>query len=150
MSGIAMATGLKEQLREDLNAARRERDKLRLLVLGTTLSELKNREIELGRDVTDEDVLDVLTKGIKKRREAAEQIRAGGRTEMAEREEQEALMLQAYLPPSLSEEEVRSIVSEIVAGGATAVGAVMSQLVPRIKGRYDARDANRIVREVLG
>jgi hypothetical protein len=59
-------------------------------------------------------------------------------------------MLQAYLPPSLSEEEVRSIVSEIVAGGATAVGAVMSQLVPRIKGRYDARDANRIVREVLG
>jgi uncharacterized protein YqeY len=145
-----MATGLKEQLRDDLNAARRERDKLRTLVLGTTLSELKNREIELRREVTDEDVLDILTKSIKQRREAAEQIRAGGRAEMAEREEQEAVMLQAYLPPPLSEKEVRAIVREIIATGASAVGAVMGQLVPRIKGRYDSRDANRIVREVLG
>jgi uncharacterized protein len=145
-----MATGLKEQLRDDLNVARRERDKLRTLVLGTTLSELKNREIELRREVTDEDVLDILTKSIKQRREAAEQIRAGGRAEMAEREEQEAVMLQAYLPPPLTEEEVRAIIGEIIAAGATAVGAVMGQLVPRIKGRYDSRDANRIVREVLG
>lgn len=141
---------LKERLREDTNAARRERDKLRTLVLTTTLSELKNREIEAGREATDEDVLEVIAKAIKKRREAAEQIRAAGRTELADREEQEAALLQVYMPPSLGEDEVRALVREIVAGGASGIGPVMSQLVPRIKGRYDTRDANRIVREVLG
>ncbi len=141
---------LKLRLQQDANAARRERDKLRTLVLTTTLSELKNREIELGREASEDDVLDIIAKGIKKRREAAEQIRAGGRTEMADREELEATLLQAYLPPPLSEADVRAIVQEIVAGGASAVGAVMGQLVPRIKGRFDAKEANRIVREVLG
>jgi len=142
--------GLKERLRTEMNAARRERDKLRTVLLTTTLSELKNREIELGREAGDEDVLDVIAKGIKKRREAAEQMRAGGRVELAEREEREAALLQEYLPPSLSESEVRTMIEEIVAGGAGAVGPVMGQLAPRIKGRFDAREANRIVREVLG
>ncbi len=141
---------LKLRLQQDANAARRERDKLRTLVLTTTLSELKNREIELGREASEDDVLDIIAKGIKKRREAAEQIRAGGRTEMADREELEATLLQAYLPPPLNEADVRAIVQEIIAGGASAVGAVMGQLVPRIKGRFDAKEANRIVREVLG
>ncbi len=152
-----MATGVNEtmaelklRLQQDANAARRERDKLRTLVLTTTLSELKNREIELGREASEDDVLDIIAKGIKKRREAAEQIRAGGRTEMADREELEATLLQAYLPPPLNEADVRAIVQEIIAGGASAVGAVMGQLVPRIKGRFDAKEANRIVREVLG
>ena len=77
---------LKERLRADVNDARRARDKLRTLVLSTTLSELKNREIETGREATDEDVVEVVTKGIKKRREAADQIRAAGRIEMADRE----------------------------------------------------------------
>jgi hypothetical protein len=142
--------GLKERLRTEMNAARRERDKLRTVLLTTTLSELKNREIELGREAGDEDVLDVIAKGIKKRREAAEQMRAGGRVELAEREEREAALLQEYLPPSLSESEVRAMIEEIVAGGAGAVGPVMGQLAPRIKGRFDAREANRMVREVLG
>jgi uncharacterized protein YqeY len=140
---------LGDRLRADATAARRERNKLRTLVLTTTLSELKNREIELGRAATDEEVIEVVARAVKQRREAAEQIRAGGRIETAEREEQEAVILQAYLPPALGEDEVRAMVREIVDGGASAIGAVMGQLVPRIKGRYDARDANRIVREVL-
>lgn len=141
---------LKERLREDANDARRSRDRLRTLVLTTTLAELRNREIETGREATDEDVLDVVTKGIRQRQDAAEQIRAAGRTELAEKEEREADLLRAYLPPALSEGEVRSLVEEIVAGGTSGIGPVMGQLVPRIKGRYDTRDANRIVREVLG
>lgn len=143
-------TELRERLRADTNTARRERDKLRTLVLTTTLSELKNREIELGRAATDEEVTDVIARAVKKRREAAEQIRAVGRPDAADREEQEAAILQAYLPPPMSEEDVRGVVHEIVAGGASTIGAVMGQLVPRIKGRFDAREANRIVREVLG
>ena len=141
---------LGDRLRADANTARRERNKLRTLVLTTTLSELKNREIELGRSATDAEVVDVLARAVKQRREAAEQIRAGGRDEAADREEQEAVILQEYLPPPLSEDDVRALVREIVDGGATAMGAVMGQLVPRIKGRFDAREANRIVREVLG
>jgi uncharacterized protein YqeY len=141
---------LKERLRDDLNEARRGRDKLRTVLLTTTLAELKYKEIETQRDASDEDVIDVIGRAIKKRREAAEQIRAGGRHELADKEDQEAALLGGYLPPALSEDEVRKQIRELIAGGATAVGAVMSQLAPRIKGRFDAREANRMVREELG
>src|SRR5690606_29364032 len=100
---------LLEKIRSDLNAARRERDKLRTLVLTTTLSEVKNRQIELGREPTDEDVRDVVGRAIKKRKEAAEQIRAAGRAELADKEEQEAKLLQQYMPAQLSEAEVRQM-----------------------------------------
>ena len=145
-----MSDTLAERLRSDLNAARRERDKLRTLVLGTTLSELKNREIELGRAATDAEVTDVIGRAIKKRREAAEQIRAVGRPDAAEKEEQEAALLLPYMPAQLSESDVRQIVRDAIAGGATNVGAVMAAVMPALKGRFDGRETNRIVREELG
>jgi uncharacterized protein YqeY len=141
---------LKDRLREDLNAARRERDKARTTLLTMTLSELKNREIELGREAADADVLEVITKAVKRRREAAEQIRAAGRTEMADREDTEAVILGVYLPQQLTEAEVRAFAREAIAAGATNVGALMSQLMPRLKGRFDGKEANRIAREELG
>ncbi|CAN5792826.1 GatB/YqeY domain-containing protein [soil metagenome] len=141
---------LSERLRSDLNVSRRERDKLRTVVLSTTLSELRNREIELGREATDEDVVEIVGRAIKRRRDAAEQIRAVGRHEMADREEQEAAMLTHYLPTQLSEDEVRAYVREAVAGGATSMGAVMSAVMPKVKGRFEGRETNRIVREELG
>lgn len=141
---------LKNRLREDLNHARRERDKLLTMLLTTTLSEVKNREIEMGREATDEDVLETVLRAVKRRKEAAEQMRGGNRVDLAEKEEQEAVVLSAYLPQQLSEEEVRALVREAVAGGASNVGAVMAQVMPRLKGRFDGREANRIVREELG
>lgn len=141
---------LKERLRSDLNSARRERAKARVTLLSTTLSELKNREIELGRDASDGDVVDVVNRAIKRRREAAEQMRAGKRAELAEKEESEAALLAAYLPEPLAEQDVRVLVQQIMAAGADSLGAVMSQLAPQIKGRFDGREANRIVREELG
>jgi uncharacterized protein YqeY len=143
-------SGLTERLRADLNSARRERDKLRTLVLGTTLSEVKNRQIELGREPTDEDVTEVVARAIKKRREAAEQIRAVGRTDLADKEEREAELLMPYMPEQLSEAEVRAMVKEAIAGGADNVGGVMGAIMPRVKGRFDGRETNRIVREELG
>jgi uncharacterized protein len=143
-------SGLTERLRADLNSARRERDKLRTLVLTTTLSEIKNRQIELGREPTDEDVMDVVNRAIRKRREAAEQIRAAGRTDLADREEQEAALLLPYMPEQLSEDEVRQMVKNAITGGANTVGAVMGAIMPRLKGRFDGRETNRIVREELG
>jgi uncharacterized protein YqeY len=76
-------------------------------------------------------------------------MRAGGREELAEKEESEAEMLAGYLPESLSEDEVREMIQEIVAKGPREMGPVMGQLMPRLKGRFDGKEANRIVREVL-
>jgi uncharacterized protein len=145
-----MATNLKERIREDLNRARRERDRLRTSLLTMTLSEVRNREIELGREAEDADVVEVVARAIKRRREAAEQMRAGGRTELAEKEEREAELLSEYQPPALSEAEVRDLVRKAIAEGADNVGAVMGRVMPALKGRFDGREANRIAREELG
>ena len=145
-----MADGLKERLRRELNEARRSRDRLRTTVITTTLSEIRNREIELGREATDDDVIAVVSKAIKQRREASEQMRAANRPELAEKEEKEAALLDAYTPADLSAEEVRALVREVIADGAGNLGAVMGALMPRIRGRFDGREANRIAREELG
>src|SRR5687768_12725607 len=140
---------LTEQLRADLTTARKDRDKLRTTTLTTFLSEIKNKEIDQGRPVSDEDVRGLLVTAIKRRREASEQMRAGGRTELADKEEQEGALLQAYLPPALGEDEVRSMIHDAVSGGATDVGGVMKAVMPRTKGRFDGKELNRLVREAL-
>lgn len=144
-----MSAPLKERLQEDLNQARKAREKLRTLVLSTTLSELRNREIELGKEADDAEIIGVVARAVKRRKEAAEQMRAADRDELADRESLEAEMLSTYLPAGLSEEEVRGMVREILASGATEIGPVMGQLMPRLKGRFDGKEANRIVREEL-
>lgn len=141
---------LKSRLRDDLNHARKERDRLLTMLLTTTLSELKNQEIALGREAADPDVIDVVNRAVKRRREAAEQMRAGGRPELAEKEEREAELLGAYLPQPLKEAEVRALVRTAKAAGANSVGAVMAAIMPQLKGRFDGKEANRIVREELG
>lgn len=138
-----------EQVRADLTTARKDRDKLRTTTLTTFLSEVKNREIDLGRAAADEDVRGLLVTAIKRRREASEQMRAGGRTELAEKEEQEAALLQAYLPPALGEDEVRAMIHEAISGGAADVGGVMKAVMPRTRGRFDGKELNRLVREAL-
>jgi uncharacterized protein YqeY len=123
---------------------------LKTVVLTSALSEIRNREIELRKPADDEIVRDVLSRGIKQRKESAEQMRAAGREELALKEESESAILLGFLPPQLDEADVRSIVKEILAGGAAGVGPVMAKLAPQIKGRFDGKEANRIVREELG
>lgn len=140
---------LMEQLRADLTTARKDRDKLRTTTLSTFLSEVKNREIEQGRAVSDDDVRGLLTTAIKRRREASEQMRAGSRAELADKEDQEAALLQAYLPPALGEDEVRGLIANAIAGGAKDVGGVMKSVMPHTKSRFDGKELNRLVREAL-
>jgi uncharacterized protein len=148
--GHAMAEpSLKERVRADLNTARKERDKLRTLVLTTLLSEVRNREIDLGRELADPDVEALLTTAIKRRREAAEQMRAGQREELAQKEDDEAAILQTYLPPPLDEAEVRRLVRSVIERGAGDLGAVMKAVMPEVKGRFEGKELNRIVREEL-
>jgi uncharacterized protein YqeY len=140
---------LQQQLRDALNQARKGRDKARTVLLTSTLSEIRNREIELGHEADDDAVREVLARGIKQRKESAEQMRAGKREDLASREDAEAAALAHFLPPPLSEEEVRVIVREIRAEGVTQVGPMMGKLISRIRGRFDGKEANRIVREEL-
>lgn len=147
---MTMSETLKARIREDLNQSRRARDKERTTLLTTILSDLKYREVEMKRDANDAEVVDVVTKGIKRRREAADQMRAGNRVDLAEKEEAEAAILSEYLPAQLSETEVRQMIEQAIAEGAATIGAVMGKISPRIKGSFDGRDANRIAREMLG
>lgn len=144
-----MASPLKTRLQNDLNDARRARDKVRTIVLSSTLAEVRNQEIAVGSEADDELVIRVVSKAMKQRRDAAEQMRAGGREELAQKEETEQRVLAVYLPEGLTEDEVRAMVREILAGGAEGMGAVMGQLMPRLKGRFDGGAANRLVREEL-
>lgn len=145
-----MALTLKARIQADLAQARREQDRARVLVLGTILSDLRNREIDHGSELPEDEVLATLDRAIKQRREAAQQMREGGRPELAEREEQQIEVLKVYLPQPLSEDEVRQLIRQLIADGSDQMGALMGQLMPRLKGRFDGREANRLVREELG
>ena len=142
-------TALLARLQQELNAARKAQDKPLTLVLGTTISEAKNREIELRRDVTDDDVVDVIRKAIKRRRESVEMYHTGGREDLATKEREEAAMLERYLPPQVDPEEIRAAVRAAIAGGATTVGALMGKVLPQFKGRAEGSTINAIAREEL-
>jgi uncharacterized protein YqeY len=145
-----MAESLKARIRADLVSARKQRDRFMTSLLTMTLSELRNREIEMGREAEDTDVIAVVGKAIRQRRESSGQMRDGNRADLADKEDREADALGKYLPPQLGEEEVRAMVREAVAAGADDIGAVMSAIMPRLKGSFDGREANRIAREELG
>ncbi len=147
--GSSVSNELKSRLQSDLNAARKERDKVRTLVLSTALAEVRNREIDGGEELDDEGVVQVLTKAIKQRRDASEQMRAAGRDELADKEDAQSEILSDYLPEGLTEDEVRTIVRELIDEGATEMGPLMGRLMPKIRGRFDGKEANRIVREEL-
>lgn len=141
---------LQDRLAAELNAARKAQDKALTLVLGTILSDTKNREIELKRALTDDDVIDVLRKGVKRRRESVEAYEKGGRAELAAQEAAEVVVLERYLPAMASEDDIRAAVRAAIAAGASGVGPVMGAVMPRFKGRADGGMINRVVREELG
>jgi len=138
-----------DRLQGDLNAARKAQDKPLTLVLGTILADVKNRKIELRRDPTDEDVFDVLRKGIKRRRESLEMYQAASRDDLAAKERAEVDVLERYLPPQVSEDELRTAVRAAIAGGAANIGAVMGKVMPQFKGRAEGGAINAIAREEL-
>jgi uncharacterized protein YqeY len=146
---VSPAPDLGETLRAALTAARKAQDKPRTLVLGTILANLKNREIELKRPLTGDDVIEVLRKGIKTRRESVEQYTTANRSDLAEAERYQIGVLEEFLPPAVDPEEIRTAVRAAIAGGAKDIGKVMGQVLPQFKGRADGKDVNRIVREEL-
>src|SRR5687767_2706837 len=142
-------SALQERLQLELTTARKAQDKPATLLLGTTLSEVKNRSIELNRDLTDDDVIDVIRRGIKRRRESVETYEKAGRTALAETERAEVALLERYLPAQISPDDIRAAVRAAIASGANNVGAVMGKVMPQLKGKADGSAINAIVREEL-
>lgn len=141
-------SSLFERLQGDLNAARKAQDKPTTLVLGTIISDAKNRRIEERRDLTDDEVVEVVRKGIKRRRESVEMYR-GKRDDLAQKEQEEIAVLERYLPPAVGDDEVRGAVRAAIDGGAANIGAVMGAVMARYKGRVEGGVINRIAREEL-
>ena len=137
------------RLQSDLVTARKGQDKPRTLLLSTILSDVKNRRIELQRDPSDDDVVDVVRKGIKRRRESVEMYANGGRDDLAEKERAEAAALEQYLPAQVSDDELRTAVLAAIGAGAANIGAVMGKVMPQFKGRAEGGAINAIAREEL-
>jgi uncharacterized protein len=142
-------TTLLSRLQQDLNAARKAGDKPAVIVLGTAISDVKNREIELRRDVTDDDVVDVVRKSIKRRREAIDIYLSAKREDLVAKERSELTTLERYLPAQVDESEIRAAVRAAIDGGAANIGAVMGKVVPLFKGRAEGSTINAIAREEL-
>ncbi len=140
---------LAERLRAAMTEARKQRDQGRTVLLSTILADLRNRELELPHPATDQDVVDVVRRGVKQRREAAEQYAAAGRQDRADLELGEVRALEAFLPAAVSAEEIRAAVREVIAAGARDLGRVMGQVMPRFQGRADGKLVNTIAREEL-
>lgn len=140
---------LAASLQSAMHAARKAQDRERTLVLGTIIANLKNRRIELRREPTDDEVLEVLRKGIKTRRESVEQFEKASRNDLVAAEQGQIRVLEEFLPPAVDPAEIRAAVRSAIAAGATDIGKVMGQVLPRFKGRADGKEINAIAREEL-
>jgi len=152
-------TTLKEQLHADLTDAMRARDALTSSTIRMALAAITNEEVsgKTARVLTDAEVITVLTREAKKRREAIEAYTAANRTDLADKEASELVVLERYLPEALSAEELQSLIDAAVAEarasgaeGMKAMGAVMKVLTPKVSGRADGSAVAAAVRAALG
>jgi uncharacterized protein len=148
---------LKERLRTDLTAAIRARDQVRMRTLRMALTSITNEEVAgaAARDLTDDEVVRVLTREARKRREAAEAFSAAGRDDQAAAERAEGEVLAGYLPAQLSDDELAALVAAAIAetgvSGLPGIGLVMKTVIPRVAGRADgARVAAEVRRRLSG
>ncbi len=145
---------LKARLAEEMRTAMKARERIRLSALRLLAAAVKNREVELGHPLWDEEFVEVATREVKRRREAIESYEQVGREDRAavEREEQE--VLQAYVPAGLSDEEVAALVDEAMAAtgasGPGDLGRVMGYVMGKAKGRVDGKAVQALVRSRLG
>lgn len=152
-------SALKDQLQSDLTDAIRAQDELTMATLRMALAAITNAEVsgKEARELSDDEVVVVLTSEAKKRREAAESFDSGGATDRADRERAELGVLQRYLPEQLTEDEIKSIVAAAVAAaaaegktGPAAMGAVMKVVTPQTRGRADGGQVAALVKSALG
>lgn len=144
---------LKERIDHDMREAMKSREKLKLSTIRLLKAAIKNREIEAGHGLSDSEVLETVGSAIKQRRESISQFKAGGRDDLANKEEQELNYLLEYLPRQLSEEEIVEKIDEVLKRLGTSsskdFGLVMRTLMSELKGQVDGASLNKLVKAKL-
>jgi hypothetical protein len=144
---------LKQRIEQDLITAQKAGDKIRLNITRLLKSEIHYKEIDKQKELTDEDVIEVLSSFVKKHQESIEQFRKGQREDLASKEEEELKIVQSYLPSQLSEEELNQLITEALAEVKAEtpkdVGKVMKVLISKVKGRADGKKVNALVQAKL-
>lgn len=145
---------LREKLTGEMKEAMKAREELRLSVIRLIRSAVKNRDIELKRELNDQEIVEVIASLVKQRRESIRLFSEAGRTDLVEKEEKELTVLLGFLPRQLSREEVAALVEKIIAEsgaqGAKDMGKVMKALMPHVAGRSDGKMVSDLVKEKLG
>ncbi|MFH5182767.1 GatB/YqeY domain-containing protein [Paenibacillus sp. TAB 01] len=144
---------LSERLNEDMKLAMKSQDKFKLSVIRMVRAAIKNIEIDQRKTLDDQEVLDVLNREVKQRKDSLQEFEKAGRDDLAETVKAEIEILMEYLPQQLSEEEVKAIVSqtiqEVGASSKADIGKVMGALMPKVKGRADGKIVNQAVQQLL-
>jgi hypothetical protein len=144
---------LLRRLDADLKAAMKESDKARLSAVRMVKAAVKNRQIDMGRELSDEEITSVLLTLVKQAKESIDQFSKGGRDDLAAKEKQELCVLNSYLPQQLSPEELEKIILDAIKESSAVneadMGKVMKVLMPRIKGVADGKSVNIRVKELL-
>ncbi|KOY15676.1 MULTISPECIES: GatB/YqeY domain-containing protein [Paenibacillus] len=144
---------LSERLNEDMKQAMKSKDKFKLSNIRLIRSTIKNLEIDLKRDLDDNEVLDILSREIKQRKDALQEFDKAGREDLAANAKAEIELLSQYLPAQLTEEEIKVIVQQTIqetgASSKAEMGKVMSALMPKVKGKADGKLVNQAVQQFL-
>ena len=144
---------LKESLLTAMKEALKAKNSLKLNTIRGLISEVKNREIDLRRDLEDDEIISIVSSQIKKRKEASTLFDQGGRSDLSEKENQEIVFLQEYLPEQVSEEDLRKRLKEIIlelgVNDIKDLGKVMKIIIPEFKGRADNSQIKDLVAECL-
>ncbi len=143
---------LKEQIDSDLKAAMIAKDQVKTDTLRMLKARIKNDEIAKGKEFADEDVVAAIGSEVKRRKDSVQAYTQGGRPELAAKEQSEISILQKYLPEQMSEEEVREIIGQTLAGqnfAAADFGKAMGMLMPKLKGKADGTVISKLLKEKL-
>ncbi|ALS27294.1 GatB/YqeY domain-containing protein [Paenibacillus cisolokensis] len=144
---------LSERLNDDMKQAMKNQDKFKLSTIRMIRSAVKNQEIELKRPLDDNEVLDIISREIKQRKDSLQEFRKAGRNDLADNVAAEIEIISVYLPEQLTEEEIQAIVQQTIqetgASSKAEMGKVMSALMPKVKGRADGKLVNQIVQQFL-
>ncbi|BAT71708.1 conserved hypothetical protein [Thermosulfidibacter takaii ABI70S6] len=146
--------GLKEKIMADMKEAMKAKNTVKVSTLRLLISEIKNKEIDKRGELTEDEILAVIQKAVKQRRESIEQYKNAGREDLVEKEQKELEILESYLPKPLSKEEIEAIIDEAIketgAASMRDMGKVMKVVMPKVRGRADGKLVNELVKAKLG
>ncbi len=144
---------LKQRLTDEIKIAMKTKDQLRKNVITMIRADIKQIEVDKRVELSDEDVIEIISKQAKQRKDSIEEFRKGCRDDLAQQAEDELKVLMEYLPEQLSEEEIEAVIKEVITDtGATSMkdmGKIMAAAMPKLKGRADGKIVNQIVRNIL-